>query len=83
MSDTSADALNDTLAPPTTQSAKRRWFWAHFEADADANKSLCQVVTNQKTGRACSRSLNLDKSVSINILNEQLTQVHNLGNSKK
>ena len=83
MSKSSANVPNDTLVPPSTQSAKRSWVWAHFEADADANKALCQVVTNRTTGRACGLSLNLDKSVSINILNEQLTQVHNLGNSKK
>ena len=83
MSKTSADVLNDTLAPPTTQSAKRSWFWAYFEVDADANKALCQIVTNQRTGRACGRSLNLDKSGSTKNLNEHLTKAHNLSDPKK
>ena len=83
MSKTSADVFNDTLAPPITQSGKRSWFWAHFEADADANKAICQVVTNQRTGRVCGCSLNLDKSGSTKNLSEHLTKVHNLSDSKK
>ena len=83
MSKTSADVLNDTLAPPTTQSAKRSWVWAHFEADADANKAICQVVTNQKTSRACGRFLNLDNYGSTKSLNEHLTKVYNLSDPKK
>ena len=83
MSETRADVPKDALAPPTTLSAKRSWVWAHFDADADAKKALCQVVTNRRTGRACGRFLNLDKSGSTKNLNEHLKKVHNLSDPKK
>ena len=77
------DVPKDTLRPPTTLSAKRSWVYIHFEADAEANKASCQVVTNRRTVRECGSSINRDKSGSTKNLNEHLTKFHNLSDPKK